>query len=146
MAALILIVWPSGLRPGKTVVIDGSNVLYWVNGTPNIDAVAHVVEMVKDAKLTPIVWFDANVGYLIGQHYLGPSQLAKRLGLPRSRVFVAPKGKPADAHLLKTAARQKGRVISNDNFRDWAEQFPVVTSQGFLVKGRYEKGGIYLDL
>ena len=50
----------------------------------------------QDEGLVPLVWFDANAGYLTAGQYLRADQLSRMLGLKRGQVAVAPKGVPAD--------------------------------------------------
>lgn len=123
-------------RPvGNWIVVDGSNVLYWEGNTPDLRSVAHVIGALKSEGYDPVVRFDANVGYKIGNGYMGPGPLADFLGLPRKRVFVASKGVPADPLLLEGAGRLGARVVTNDRYRDWEGDFPQVREEGFLVRG-----------
>ena len=122
-------------RQGTWIVVDGSNVLYWDRETPKIESVREIVKVLKAAGFLPVVWFDANVGYLIEDRYLGPLPLSDRLGLSHRCVFVAGKGIPADPLLLELAEDLGARVVTNDRFRDWEEQFPRIREAGFLVRG-----------
>lgn len=143
----ICIVWWCFRRSTKNwVVVDGSNVLYWDGETPNFRSVESVIDILKQEGFLPVVWFDANVGYLIGDRYVGPSALADRLELPRRRVFVAPKGTPADPLLIKNAKALKASVITNDRFRDWEESFPFIRQNGFLIRGYITEDQILLEL
>ena len=117
------------------IVVDGSNVLHWERDTPDIRNVGHVISALKSEGYAPVVWFDANVGYLIGDRYMGPRPLARMIGLPEHQVHVAPKGTPADPLLLEGALALKARVVTNDRFRDWEERFPKIREAGFLVRG-----------
>lgn len=125
-----------GAPPRRWVVVDGSNVLYWGGGGPDLATLQAVIGDLQARGLTPAVWFDANVGYLIGQRYQGPADMAQRLGLPLRQVFVAPKGTPADPLLLEGAQQLQARIVSNDRYRDWAAQHPIVLEPGRLVGGR----------
>ena len=40
--------------------------------------------------------------------------------MPGNAVMVAPKGQPADPHILFVARDLGARIVSNDRFRDWA--------------------------
>lgn len=134
-AALLLI--RAALRPRRArIVVDGSNVLHWRDGNPDLATVARVVEALKKQGLEPVVWFDANVGYKVGNRYLGPGPLSRALGLAERYVFVAPKGTPADPLLLHGASRLNARVVTNDRFRDGAGDYPRVNEPGFLMRGR----------
>lgn len=129
----------------RWVVIDGSNVMFWQNETPSLSAVSAVVGEVKKAGLTPLVWFDANAGYKVGDHYMNPRDLSRAIGVSRKQVRVAPKGSPADPLLLEDAAKLGTGVVSNDRYRDWAEAYPSVMQPGVLVRGRITDGAAELD-
>ncbi|TNF18840.1 MAG: hypothetical protein EP318_16995 [Rhodobacteraceae bacterium] len=146
VAALVLVL-RDVFAPGKArprtlgrrkpyIVLDGSNVMHWDGKAPSLDPVRSVVERVRAEGLEPVIWFDANVGYKIGDGYLGPAALARRLGCARARVHVAPKGTPADPLLLQHAVSLDARVVSNDRFRDWQEAFPALERADFLVRMR----------
>lgn len=128
------------------IVVDGSNVLHWERETPDIRSVFHVIVALKSEGFVPLVWFDANAGYLIGERYMGPSRLARLIDLPERQVFVAPKGTPADPLLLQDAVNLKARVVTNDRFRDWAEDYPQIREKGFLVRGRMQSDAFELEL
>lgn len=135
VAALGLVVG-AALRPKrKWIVLDGSNIMYWLNETPDIGTVTRVVRDLEGRGLVPVVWFDANAGYLVSDRYMGPHLFARELGLSARQVLVAPKGMPADPLILNAAARLNARVVSNDRYRDWAEDFPQISAPGFLVRG-----------
>lgn len=129
----------------RWVVIDGSNVMFWQDETPSLSTVSAVVGEVKKAGLTPLVWFDANAGYKVGDRYMNPRDLSRAIGVSRKQVRVAPKGSPADPLLLEDAAKLGTGVVSNDRYRDWAESFPSVTQPGVLVRGRVQGGAALLD-
>lgn len=130
----------------RTVVVDGSNVLYWKDNTPNIATVADLVRTLRRRDLIPLVIFDANVGYLVRDRYLDDADMARLIGLAPSRVLVVGKGAPADPTILEAACTRGNRVVSNDRFRDWADDFPQVETPGFLVKGRYRGGQVEVDI
>ncbi|NNE80840.1 MAG: hypothetical protein HKN18_11280 [Silicimonas sp.] len=146
VAALVLLVRQWGSKPKNWIVVDGSNVLYWRNEVPSLETVEHVINVLKEEGFRPVVWFDANVGYLVANQYLGPGPLARALSLPYRQVLVAPKGTPADPLLLKGAAALNANVVTNDRFRDWVEQHPEVRSSGFLIRGKMLNGKVDLSL
>jgi len=128
------------------VVIDGSNVMYWRDGTPHLETVQAVLRHLEELGFTPGVMFDANAGYLLEDHFLNDSAFAARLGLRNDQVMVVPKGVQADSYIL-TAARDMGAVIvTNDRFRDWAEAYPEVAEPGHLIQGAYREGVLWLCL
>jgi hypothetical protein len=133
-------------RKRRWIVVDGSNVLHWKDETPMLSTVANVVEVLQSQGFTPVIWFDANVGYKVSDRYMGPRPLSRAIGVPQRQVFVAPKGIPADPLLLEGAERLRARVVTNDRFRDWAETYPKVEDAGFLIAGRVQGGEIGLRL
>ena len=128
------------------IVLDGSNVMHSGPIGPSLDAVRFVIDRVRAQGLEPVIWFDANVGYKIGDRYLGPAALARRLGCAKDRVHVAPKGTPADPLLLEHAVKLNARVVSNDRFRDWQVDFPDLGRDDFLVPIRSRDRQLTLDL
>ena len=149
-SVVVAVLWiAAGWRRREAVpwiVVDGSNVMYWEGEKPSLVTVRHVLKAVQEAGFVPLVWFDANVGYLTQGAYLRPEQLSRMLGLAKGQVLVAPKGVPADPLLLEEAARLGTRVVTNDRFRDWAEAHPAVRDAGFLVGGRMTGGVVRLRL
>jgi hypothetical protein len=105
-----------------------------------------VVDAVRAEGFRPVVWFDANAGYLTAGRYLGPQLLSGQIGVPARQVFVAEKGVPADPMILHEATSLGARVVTNDRYRDWAERFPKVQEPGFLVRGRIRDGAVSLRL
>lgn len=133
------------IRPRrKVIIVDGSNVLHW-GGAPALATVTAVVADLKGRGLRPVVWFDANAGYLVADQYLGPASFARRLNLPTHQVFVAPKGTPADPLILKDAGAFEAQVVTNDRYRDWAATHPVAAERGRMVRGRANGEGVELD-
>lgn len=140
---------PPAKRPKKAkryIVIDGSNVLHWKDNTPQIETLREVIRRVESLGYTPGVVFDANAGYKISGKYQHDYSLGKLVGLPQDQVFVAPKGNPADPFLLDSARDLGARIVTNDRFRDWADQYPEAQTAGHLIKGHYDTGKLWLDL
>lgn len=129
--------WRRPAAPARpVVVIDGSNVMHWADGTPKIEAVRAVINDVAARGFQPLVYFDANVGYkLIGQH-ADAARLAQWLKLKARQVEVVPSGTPADPWLIERAIALDARVVSNDRFQDWRGDYPALRRKGFLVGGR----------
>lgn len=126
----------------RWVVVDGSNVLYWNNEDPALHSVRVVIERLVLDGFRPVVWFDANVGYLVRGHYMSPSKLSKALGFPARQISVAPKGTPADPLLISEALKLDARIVTNDRFRDWEEKFPQVTQQDRFLRGTINKNTV----
>ncbi|MBI1171716.1 hypothetical protein GC209_09955 [bacterium] len=128
------------------VVVDGSNVMHWKDGTPQIATVREVVDRLKSLGFSPGVVFDANAGYKISGRYRHDFAFGQLLDLPESRVMVVAKGTPADPVLLAAARDLGARVVTNDRFRDWAATHPEVLEAGRLIRGGYRQGSLWLDL
>lgn len=135
-------------RPGgpRYAVVDGSNVMFWINEEARFDTLKSVLDHLLDAGFLPVVWFDANAGYKLAGRYMKPEALARALDLPRSRVKVAPRGTPADPLLLAQARKLGAPVVSNDRFRDWEEEFPELRDAAHMIRGRVRNGAIHLDV
>lgn len=149
LASLYLLLRALSQRPGTTpnwVILDASNVMHWRGETPNLDTVREVLAQVASLGMTPGVVFDANAGYLLFGRHHNDRAFSQRLGLPLDRVLVVPRGTPADPFIL-TAARDLGaRIVTNDRYRDWAAEYPDVATPGYLIKGGYRQGRLWLDL
>lgn len=137
--------WHTKIRP-RWVVIDGSNVMHWKDETPRIEPLRDVLDRLTQAGFTAGVVFDANAGYLIAGKYQHDHAFGHLLGLPDDRIMVVPKGTPADPMILTSARDLGARVVTNDRYRDWAGDFPEVTRPGFLIRGGYRDGKLWLDL
>lgn len=133
-------------RVRRWIVVDGSNVMHWKDGTPQIATVREVIGQLSSRGYTPGVVFDANAGYKLAGRYQHDGTLGRLLGLPEDRVMVVPRGEPADPTLLAAARDLDARVVSRDRFRDWEEMFPEVRQRGHLIRGGYRDGSLWLDL
>lgn len=127
------------------IVVDGSNVLYWRDNTPRIETVREVIHHLTTLGFAPGVVFDANAGHLVAGKYQHDHALGRQLGLPTDRVMVVPKGTPADPTIIMAARDLGARVVTNDRYRDWADQHPQVSQPGFLVRGGYRDGQLWID-
>lgn len=131
---------------GLWIIIDGSNVMHWLDGTPQLAPLRDVIAALQERDFVPGVVFDANAGYKLEDRYLNDTHLAQMLGLQVEQVMVVPKGEQADATIL-TAARDYGvRIVTNDRFRNWADSFPEVAQTSTLVRGGYRDGQLWLAL
>lgn len=147
LAALILLLrFQPAKAPPRWIVVDGSNVMHWQAETPSLQTVTLVLNDLTSRGFVPVIGFDANVGYLIGDRYMGPERLARQLGVQSRQVFVAPKGTPADPLLLAEASRLGAPVVTNDRYRDWAEAHPQVAETGFLIRGQVAGNKVSLTL
>ena len=121
VAGTLLWVWSLFRRRirRRWIVVDGSNVMHWLDGTPRMEPVISLLKELSTRGFTPGVVFDANVGYKLEGRYMGERKLARRLGLPLDRVHVVPKGTPADLFILRSARGLGAQIVTNDRYRDW---------------------------
>ena len=133
-------------RKKRWIILDGSNVMHWREGKPEIQTLTAVVRHLEKRGYTPGVVFDANAGYLLMGKYQHGRALAQLLRLPEARVMVVPKGTPADPAILRAARDHGARIVTNDRFKDWAKDFPEVKTKGHLITGRIETTRVVLDL
>jgi hypothetical protein len=124
------------------ILVDGSNVMRWREGTPDLATLGGVLRLLDAEGLVPVVVFDANAGYLVGDGWMDPAALAERLGLARDRVIVADKGTQADPILLEIAQETGAVIVTKDRFRDWAEDWPLVNEPGRLRRGGWRNGAL----
>lgn len=133
-----------GARP--LVVVDGSNVMYWEDNTPKIETIRQAVQELGRRGFEVGVVFDANAGYLLTDRYQHDGFFSRTLDLPQDRVMVVPKGTPADPFILMAARDMGARIVTNDQFRDWVQEFPEVRNDGFLIPGGYTAQGFWFEL
>ncbi|GAA6193023.1 hypothetical protein [Phaeobacter sp. NW0010-22] len=146
---IVRLVRKSEAKPSKDenwVILDGSNVLYWKDETPQIKTVREVLTRLKELGFTPGVMFDANAGYLVSGSYQHDHRFSQQLGLPESHVMVVPKGTPADPYILAAARDLGARIVTNDRYRDWEKKHSEIRTPGFLIKGGYRSGKLWLDV
>ena len=119
--------------------------MYWVNGEPSVDPLRAVTRRLSELGFSPRVFFDANAGYLLCGRYLHDRDFKNILRLQTASVTVVPKGTIADEAILREARKLKAIVVTNDRYRDWAELYPEVQSDGFLMRGKYHSERLFLD-
>lgn len=129
----------------QVVLVDGSNVMHWQDNAPNLEPVQMVVRTLIDEGLKPGVVFDANAGYKLVGRFLGEREFARLLSVPRDQILVVPKGTQADPFLLLSARDFGARIVTNDRFRDWAEDHPEVRKPGQLIRGGVRDGRLWLQ-
>jgi hypothetical protein len=131
--------------PQKMIVINGSNVMHWKDGTPQISALREVVQHLTALGYNPGVVFDANAGHLMTGRYQHHGAMSKLLGLPEDRVMVVHKGTQADPTILAAARDLGARIVTNDRYKDWADTHPEVREPGHLIRGGFRASKLWLD-
>ena len=127
--------------PSNAILVDGSNVMHW-GGDPSSLVLQRVLQDVKDKGYDPIVFFDANVGYQLGDRYFDEAMMAQIAGVPQQHVCVVGKGVVADESILMFATDYDLRVVTNDRYRDWRVRFPIAAKKGALVGGTWREGSV----
>ena len=130
--------------PANAIVVDGSNVMHW-SGEPSLKTLARILRDLEAKGYAPIVFFDANVGYKIGERYHDELALAPLIGIRFDHICVVSKGVVADESILMFASDHGLRVITNDYYKDWRPQFPHAKRKGTLVRGRWMEGNVKWD-
>ena len=131
-------------KPRPVIVVDGSNVMHWQGDVPSVKTLTLVLTDLTARGFAPHVFFDANVGYKLFDRVVSSDELALRLDLKPTQITFAPSRTPADPLLIAHAIKAGVRVVSNDRFMDWREQFPAVRGKGFLVPGKVRGDGVEL--
>ncbi|MBB5721051.1 hypothetical protein FHS72_000658 [Loktanella ponticola] len=127
--------------PDNAIVVDGSNVMYW-SGKPSLKVLAGVLRSIEKAGYAPIVFFDANVGYKVGERYYTEETLAPLIKVRFDHICVVSSGVVADESILMFATDHGLRIVTNDQFRDWRVKFPHAAKKGTLVRGKWHDGSV----
>jgi hypothetical protein len=132
-------VWGSGeafMSKGReVVVIDGANVAYEersAGGKPKLSNLLKVKRELEGRGFEAVIIVDASLKYDIDD----PTQLET---LIRSqRVRQVPAGTDADYFIIQFADQLDARVVTNDRYKGYAEQYPWVAQRRMpymIVKG-----------
>ncbi len=127
--------------PPNAILVDGSNVMHW-GGDPSIKVLRGVLRGIEKRGFSPVVVFDASVGYRLSDRYLHGPAMAKLIDLPKAHVYVVQKGVVADEVILDLATIHELNVVSNDRYRDWSVQFPLVKKKGRMMRGAWKGGAV----
>lgn len=153
LASLILLAraYPRNRKPvrkrsKKLIVIDGSNAMHWKDNTPQIATLRDIVRHLSKLGFTPGVIFDANAGYALTGKYQHNAAMGELLDLPEDRVIVVDKGTPADPTILAAAKFLGARIVTNDRYKDWVAAHPELSDPGYLIRGGYRDGKLWLDV
>lgn len=134
---------PKDKRP--LAVIDGSNVMHWLDATPKLQPLVEVLSLLDRRGYLAGVMFDANAGYKLAGRFLSEAALGEALGIGRDRVLVVPKGVQADPYLLDYARQSGAVIVSADRFRDRIADYPELAATGHILRGGYRDGKLWLD-
>ena len=132
---------PAEGPPQNAILVDGSNVMHW-GEEASIKTLSRVLRSLEGKGYAPVVFFDANVGYVLDDHYYNESKLAPLIGVPKDHICVVSKGVVADEAILSFATDFGLRVVTNDRYRDWRVTFPHAAKKGTLVGGTWREGSV----
>jgi Zc3h12a-like Ribonuclease NYN domain len=124
------------LATNRDVVVDGSNVMYQLDGTPRLEAVVAVMRhIVRHARSSCCV-FDANAFHVLReQQGLFYAKQYIRLFTTYSKLFIeAPARTRADDIILANADKCSAIVISNDRFREYASVYPWINQTDRVLR------------
>ncbi len=138
--------WLRWRKANTWIIVDGSNVIHWKEGQPDLGTLRLVLSALKTAGFKPGVVFDANVGYKLEGEYMNDRALSRALGLRARQVMIAPKGTPADPLILQASRDSKACIVTNDRFKDWVDEFPDVLKADRLVKGGFRNNELWFSL
>ena len=122
---------------GRSVVIDGTNVMYWDGETTQLETLRSVVNYLRQRDINPIVFLDASSRHHLKNKSLTEKGFARALALPQKQVMVCPAGTEADVFILKFAKTEALPILSNDRFGDrsnLAKGIKIV--KGIITSGR----------
>lgn len=134
-----------GLRlDEKTAVLDGSNI-YHLGHDNGLDAqpLGEIAHDLRAQGYRIVCFFDANIFYTLGEH--GAFRSGKRhslvmleriFGLKENEIYIVPSGVQADKYILECLKNMPiCFAVTNDRFRDYANQYPTVMKDNLWRKG-----------
>ena len=134
-----------GLRlDEKTAVFDGSNI-YHLGHDSKLYAqpLGEIVDLLRSQGYRIVCFFDANIFHTLSEH--GAFQSGTRhslamlediFGLEEDEIYVVPSGVQADRYILECLKHLPiSFAVTNDRYRDYASQYPIVMNDKFWRKG-----------
>ncbi|HZS05221.1 MAG TPA: hypothetical protein VFD58_10340 [Blastocatellia bacterium] len=122
----------------KLVVVDGANIAYAersASGRPKVVNLIAVRDTLKERGYESIIIVDASLRHEIDD----PDRLE---ALIRDQtVRQAPAGTDADYFVIATAEEHHARIVSNDQYAPWADQYPWLRDRRIplmIIQGRVE--------
>ncbi|MEP3843726.1 MAG: hypothetical protein ABJM43_00065 [Paracoccaceae bacterium] len=128
----------------KTAVFDGSNI-YHLGHKNGMDAqpLGEVADLLRSQGYRIICFFDANIFFTLVDHGAfqknerhSPAMLSDVFGLNDDEIYVVPSGVQADRYILECLKHLPiSFAVTNDQYRDYAEQYPTVMEDSLWRKG-----------
>lgn len=131
-------------RDKKTAVFDGSNIYHFGHDN-NLDAqpLGQIAQLLRSQGYRIVCFFDANIFHTLEKH--GAFTRGKRhslvmlediFGLGGDEIYVVPSGVQADRYILEFLKYMPiSFAVTNDKFRDYANQYPTVMKDNLWRKG-----------
>jgi hypothetical protein len=128
----------------KTAIFDGSNI-YHFGHHEELDArpLGLLAAQLRNEGYRIVCFFDANIYYTLSEHGAFPDNHPHTLdllqvifGLAPDEIYVVPSGVQADKYLLECLKHMPiSFAVTNDQFRDYAKQYPAVMKGNQWRKG-----------
>jgi hypothetical protein len=122
----------------KHLLLDGSNICRWASrDKPDLRILLTLAVEAVHRKIPFLVFFDANMPHLLAECSDELSVAAyKRITEALPEVFVEVPGRTrADEFILPRAGGDGSHIISNDQYRDFADRYPWILAGERLIKG-----------
>ncbi len=124
----------------KHVVLDGLNICCWANPDkrePDLRILLTLSAELTRKRIPFLAFFDANTSHLLSEHRDDETVTAyKRIVGALPDLFVEVPGRiRADDFILQRANNDNSHIISNDQFRDFADRYPWLSTEVRLIKG-----------
>jgi predicted nuclease of predicted toxin-antitoxin system len=122
----------------KVAVVDGANVAHVETtgkGDPKVANLLAVRQVLTEKGYHPIIIVDAAL-----HHRIDDAEQLEAL-INKQQVRQAPAGTDADYFVIKIAEEENAVIISNDQYKDYQEQFPWVSERRIplmIVHGNVE--------
>ena len=110
----------------EVVVIDGANVAYEersAGGKPKLSNLLKVKRELEERGFEAVIIVDASLKYDIDD------QTQLETLIRSQQVRQVPAGTDADYFIIQFADQLDARVVTNDRYKDYAEQYPWVTQR-----------------
>jgi len=121
------------------VIVDASNVAHFGRSEdekPSLSSVLKAIESLKELGYQPIIIADASLRHEIDEK----EEFTKLLEV--GEIQQVPSGTTADHFILKMAEEQDAKILSNDAFREYYDEFQDIASR--RIPYNIKKGEILL--
>ena len=119
----------------EVIVIDGANVAYEersAGGKPKLSNLLKVRRELEERGFEALILIDASLKYDIDD------QTQLETLIRSQQVRQVPAGTDADYFIIQFADQLDARVVTNDRYKDYAQQYPWLTQRRMpymIVKG-----------